>query len=195
MVYLNRIYTKTGDLGETSLGDGRRVSKCDQRIIAYGTVDELNSNLGCVLADAPGNEFADLLLRIQNDLFDVGGDLCIPESDEPLGYEPLRVTAEQVTQLEQSIDQANDRLQPLQSFILPGGSVVSARLHVARTICRRAEIEVVRLMLVEKINPQVVIYLNRLSDLLFVLARCSNDNGQSDVLWVPGANRKPSSDK
>ncbi|WP_010587365.1 cob(I)yrinic acid a,c-diamide adenosyltransferase [Schlesneria paludicola] len=189
MVYLNRIYTKTGDTGETSLGDGRRVSKSDQRIIAYGTVDELNSNLGCVLADAPVIEFANLLQRIQNDLFDVGADLCIPESDKPLGYEPLRVTAEQVTYLEQSIDQANEKLQPLKSFILPGGSVVSARLHVARTICRRAEIEVVRLMASERINPHVMIYLNRLSDLLFVLARCANDNGQRDVLWVPGANR------
>lgn len=189
MVYLNRIYTKTGDTGETSLGDGRRVSKSDQRIIAYGTVDELNSSLGCVLAEATMLEFSGLLQRIQNDLFDVGADLCVPESETPLGYEPLRVTTEQVTHLEQSIDAANEKLQPLKSFILPGGSVASARLHIARTICRRAEIEVVRLMANEQINPQVMIYLNRLSDLLFVLARCANEDGKRDVLWVPGANR------
>lgn len=134
-------------------------------------------------------EFSGLLQRIQNDLFDVGADLCVPESETPLGYEPLRVTTEQVTHLEQSIDAANEKLQPLKSFILPGGSVASARLHIARTICRRAEIEVVRLMANEQINPQVMIYLNRLSDLLFVLARCANEDGKRDVLWVPGANR------
>lgn len=192
MVYLNCIYTKTGDTGETSLGNGRRVPKTDLRIVAYGTVDELNSTLGCVLATDSTKGFADILKRIQNDLFDIGADLCVPETEEPLTYVPLRVTAEQVAQLEHWIDSANERLKPLTSFILPGGSVVSANLHVARTVCRRSEIEVLRLAATERINPQVVIYLNRLSDLLFVLARCANDDGQLDVLWVPGANRASS---
>jgi cob(I)alamin adenosyltransferase len=189
MVYLNCIYTKTGDSGETSLGDGRRVPKTDQRIVAYGTVDELNSVLGCVLAVGPSADIVRMLTLIQNDLFDVGADLCIPETDEPPAYTPLRMTVEQVTQLERWIDSATERLQPLTSFILPAGSVASANLHVARTVCRRAEIEVLRLAQVERINPQVQIYLNRLSDLLFVVARLANDVGKSDVLWVPGANR------
>ena len=191
MVYLNRIYTKTGDAGETSLGDGRRVPKTDVRIIACGAVDELNSNLGRVLATEGSAEFAETLRRIQNDLFDVGADLCVPESNQPPAYTPLRVTADQVTQLEHWIDAANENLEPLTSFILPGGTIAAAQLHVARTVCRRAEIEVLRLVAVERINPQVVIYLNRLSDLLFVLARRANGNGRQDVLWVPGANRKP----
>lgn len=191
MVYLNRIYTKTGDAGETSLGDGRRVPKTDSRIVAYGTVDELNSHLGCVLAQEGAAEFADILTQIQNDLFDLGADLCVPESDPPPAFTPLRVTADQVSQLEHWIDAANEKLQPLTSFILPGGTAAAAQLHVARTVCRRAEIEVIRLVAIERINPQVVIYLNRLSDLLFVLARCANGNGKQDVLWVPGANRKP----
>ncbi len=189
MVYLNCIYTKTGDSGETSLGDGRRVPKTDQRIVAYGTVDELNSVLGCVLAVGPSAEIVRMLTLIQNDLFDVGADLCVPETDEPPAYTPLRMTVEQVTQLERWIDSATERLQPLTSFILPAGSVASANLHVARTVCRRAEIEVLRLTQVERVNPQVQIYLNRLSDLLFVVARLANDDGKSDVLWVPGANR------
>ena len=196
MVYLNRIYTKTGDTGETSLGDGRRVPKTDSRIVAYGAVDELNSTLGCVIAEQDRDVVAcaDILTRIQNDLFDVGADLCVPESNEPPAYAPLRVTADQVAQLEHWIDAANERLESLKSFILPGGSATAARLHVARTVCRRSEIEVLRLSANERINPQVVIYLNRLSDLLFVLARCANDDGKNDVLWVPGANRKPTSD-
>ena len=189
MVYLNRIYTKTGDTGETSLGNGQRVPKTDARIVAYGTVDELNSSLGCVLAVELPDELREMLTRIQNDLFDVGADLCVPESDEPPAYPPLRVTAEQVAQLERWIDTANERLQPLTSFILPGGTVAAAQLHMSRTICRRTEIEVLRLVAREQVNSQVVIYLNRLSDLLFVLARCANSNGQNDVLWVPGANR------
>lgn len=191
MVYLNRIYTKTGDSGETSLGDGRRVSKTDPRIVAYGTVDELNSALGCVLAFNPSVDGAEILIRIQNDLFDVGADLCVPETDQPAAVGPLRVTADQVTQLEHWIDAANEKLQPLTSFVLPGGTTAAAQLHVARTVCRRSEIEVIRLAAAERINPQVVIYLNRLSDLLFVMARCANGNGRDDVLWVPGANRKP----
>ena len=190
MVYLNRIYTKTGDAGETSLGDGRRVAKTDLRIGAYGSVDELNCVLGCVLAAEPSEEMTRILIRIQNDLFDVGADLCVPESDQPPKYEPLRVTAEQVCRLERWIDAATDRLQPLTSFILPGGSVIAAQLHLARTVCRRSEIEVLRLVANEKVNPQVAIYLNRLSDLLFVLARCANNDGKDDVLWIPGANRE-----
>ena len=129
------------------------------------------------------------MTHIQNDLFDVGADLCVPESSEPLAYTPLRVASKQVEQLEFWIDAANEKLTPLTSFILPGGTPVAAQLHVARTICRRSEIEVLRLAAIEKINSQVIIYLNRLSDLLFVLARCANGNGQDDVLWVPGANR------
>jgi cob(I)alamin adenosyltransferase len=166
------------------------VSKTNSRIVAYGTIDELNSHLGVVLATENNHELSEILTRIQNDLFDLGADLCVPESDEPPTRTPLRVTAEQVTQLEHWIDAANDRLQPLTSFILPGGSLVSAQLHIARTVCRRSEIDVLRLAAVERINPQVVIYLNRLSDLLFVLARRANGNGKQDVLWVPGANRK-----
>ena len=189
MVYLNCIYTKTGDSGETSLGDGRRVPKTDQRIVAYGTVDELNSVIGCVLAVGPSAEIVRMLTLIQNDLFDVGADLCVPETDTPPTSKPLRMTVEQVTQLERWIDSANEKLQPLTSFILPAGSMASANLHVARTVCRRAEIEVLRLAHFERINPQVQIYLNRLSDLLFVLARCANHDGNGDVLWVPGANR------
>jgi len=190
MVYLNCIYTKTGDTGETSLGDGRRVLKTNTRIVAYGTVDELNSSLGSALSVGQSADITSMLTLIQNDLFDVGADLCIPESETPPPYTPLRVTADQVTQLEHWIDTANARLEPLKSFILPGGTAASAQLHVARTICRRTEIEVLRLMEIESINPQVLIYLNRLSDLLFVLARCANDDGKLDVLWVPGANRK-----
>lgn len=191
MVYLNRIYTKTGDAGETSLGDGTRVPKTDLRIIAYGAVDELNSHLGCINATEGTEEFDAILKRIQNDLFDVGADLCVPESDQPPESAPLRVTADQVTQLEHWIDEATRRLEPLTSFILPGGTVAAAQFHVARTVCRRAEIEVLRLVASTQINPQVAVYLNRLSDLLFVLARCANGNGQQDVLWVPGANRQP----
>ena len=189
MVYLNSIYTKTGDSGETSLGDGRRVPKTDPRIVAFGTVDELNSVLGCVIALNPASDITQMLIRIQNDLFDVGADLCVPESDQPLAYAPLRVTEDQVGQLERWIDAANTRLQPLNSFILPGGSAVAAQLHVSRTVCRRSEIEVLRLKEMEWINPQIVIYLNRLSDLLFVFARCANHDGKDDVLWVPGAHR------
>ncbi len=189
MVYLNRIYTKSGDGGETSLGDGRRVPKTDLRIRAYGGVDELNAVLGLALASRPTDELARILSHIQNDLFDVGADLCVPESDEPPAHTPLRVTEAQVEQLERRIDAANERLSPLTSFILPGGSAVAAHLHHARTVCRRVEIGVLDLAAHERVNPQVAIYLNRLSDLLFVLARAANNNGLDDILWVPGANR------
>jgi len=190
MVYLNRIYTKTGDAGETSLGDGRRVPKTNPRIVAYGGVDELNSVLGLAIATGSEENQADMLRRIQNDLFDVGADLCVPETDTPAEHPPLRVTATQVEQLEHWIDAANERLTPLTSFVLPGGSPAAAHLHHARTVCRRVEIGVLELAARERINPQVAIYLNRLSDLLFVLARVANNNGQSDVLWIPGANRE-----
>ncbi|HWL07098.1 MAG TPA: cob(I)yrinic acid a,c-diamide adenosyltransferase, partial [Planctomicrobium sp.] len=176
MVYLNRIYTKSGDAGETSLGNGERVPKTHARIIAYGCVDELNSSLGVILALGNVSSVRSAQLqKIQNDLFDVGADLCVPESDQPLEYVPLRVTSDQVLALEREIDAATAELKPLTSFILPGGTPAAALLHQSRTICRRAEIDVLRLTATENINPQVAIYLNRLSDLLFVLARLEND--------------------
>lgn len=194
MVYLNRIYTRQGDSGKTSLGNGERVSKTDPRIVAYGSTDELNAFLGVCLLETIPAPWRERLQGVQNDLFDLSADLCIPESDEPLEYVPLRVSAAQVTRLEKWIDEANERLEPLTSFILPGGSPASAHLHVARTVCRRAEIEVLRLAAEELINPQVTAYLNRLSDLLFVLSRLMNDGGKSDVLWQPGKNHGDSAD-
>ena len=184
MVYLDRIYTRSGDAGETSLGDGSRVPKTSRRIVAYGAVDELNAMIGAARA-ATGEDIAANLATIQNDLFDVGADLCIPETDEG-GNESLRVTPEQVSWLETTIDTFTDRLEPLASFVLPGGSPAAAALHQARTVCRRAEIEVLRLSEHETVNDQVIIYLNRLSDLLFVVARSANNDGRDDVLWVPG---------
>jgi cob(I)alamin adenosyltransferase len=189
MVYLNRIYTKGGDGGETSLGDGSRVKKTAPRIAAYGTTDELNSVLGVVLANSLPESLAAQIRHIQNDLFDLGADLCVPESEPPPEHPPLRVTADQVTRLENWIDAANEGLKPLESFVLPGGSPASAYLHLARTVCRRAEIAVLRLMADESVNRLVAVYLNRLSDLLFVLARACNDNGERDVLWLPGKHR------
>ncbi|HAB13998.1 MAG TPA: cob(I)yrinic acid a,c-diamide adenosyltransferase [Planctomycetaceae bacterium] len=188
MVYLDRIYTRSGDAGETSLGDGSRVPKTSRRIVAYGAVDELNAMIGAARA-ATGEEIAANLATIQNDLFDVGADLCVPEADGD-GSESLRVTSEQVSWLETTIDTFTDRLEPLTSFVLPGGSPAAAALHQARTVCRRAEIEVLRLTEHETVNNQVVIYLNRLSDLLFVVARSANDDGRDDVLWVPGGQPK-----
>jgi cob(I)alamin adenosyltransferase len=181
MVYLSRIYTKSGDAGDTGLGDGTRVPKDHPRVAAYGAVDELNAALGLAVAHAAPD--ADLLRSIQNDLFDVGADLCLPAGDG------LRVTAAQAERLEREIDRVNERLRPLTSFVLPGGSPAAAWLHLARTVCRRAERAVVALSHAEPVNPQAVIYLNRLSDLLFVLARAANADGTADVLWVPGANR------
>ena len=185
MVYLSRIYTKTGDLGETGLGDGSRVPKDHPRVTAYGSVDELNAVLGVFVSALPHNDHADLIRSIQNDLFDVGADLCLPPKDNE---QALRVRAEQGARLEKAIDQLNDRLQPLKSFVLPGGTSAAAWCHLARTVCRRAERDVVTLSHTESVNPQVIIYLNRLSDLLFVLARVCNDDGMIDVLWVPGRN-------
>jgi cob(I)alamin adenosyltransferase len=188
MVYLSRIYTKTGDQGDTSLGDGQRVPKDHPRVAAYGSVDELNAVLGLVRASAPplDDDVRTLLDSIQNDLFDVGADLCVPATPEEAPGQVLRVRAEQALRLEQAIDRYNENLQPLRSFVLPGGTIAAAWCHVARTVCRRAERDVVTLARAETVNPQVIIYLNRLSDLLFVLARTCNENGRNDVLWVPG---------
>ncbi len=186
MVYLSRIYTKSGDAGETGLGDGTRVPKDHPRVAAYGTVDELNAVLGLLLAQCPGLAEADLLRTIQNDLFAVGADLCVPPAaDEPPGQR-LRVRPEQAARLEPAIDRLNEPLAPLHSFVLPGGSPAAAWCHLARTVCRRAERDVVTLARRNSVNPQVIVYLNRLSDLLFVLARVYNDNGHEDVLWQPG---------
>ncbi len=186
MVYLSRIYTKTGDGGETALGDGTRVPKDHPRVAAYGSVDELNAVLGLFLAESPGIPEADLLKSIQNDLFDVGADLCVPLSREGETEKRLRVVPSQVERLEKAIDRLNAGLQPLKSFVLPGGSKAAAWCHLARTVCRRAERDVVTLAKGEAINPQVIVYLNRLSDFLFVLGRVLNDKGVQDVLWVPG---------
>jgi cob(I)alamin adenosyltransferase len=186
MVYLSRIYTKTGDGGETALGDGTRVPKNHPRVKAYGSVDELNAILGLFLAQSPQMPEADLLRSIQNDLFDVGADLCVPLPPAGETEKRLRVQPRQAEQLEKAIDRLNAKLQPLKSFVLPGGSPDSAWCHFARTVCRRAEREVVTLTRIEAINPQVIVYLNRLSDFLFVLARVLNVDGGQDVLWVPG---------
>jgi cob(I)alamin adenosyltransferase len=187
MVYLSRIYTRTGDDGTTALGDGTRLPKDHPRVAAFGEVDELNAVLGLLHAHCPDSSEAKLLRTVQNDLFDLGGDLCFPIVEGETGM--LRVTAAQAERLERAIDRSNENLQPLRSFVLPGGSPAAAWLHLARTVCRRAERAVVTLAASETVNPQVLIYLNRLSDLLFVLGRVANDNGAKDVTWVPGQNR------
>ncbi|MGF1607789.1 MAG: cob(I)yrinic acid a,c-diamide adenosyltransferase [Kiloniellales bacterium] len=187
MVRLTRIYTRGGDKGETSLGDGRRVAKHDLRVAAYGTVDEANACIGLARLHATG-ELDALLGRVQNDLFDLGADLATPERENP-PHPPLRVTAAQVQRLESEIDRANAELAPLESFVLPGGTALAAMLHLARTVARRAERDVTRLMQDEPVNQEALRYLNRLSDLLFVLARQANEKGAKDVLWRPGANR------
>lgn len=190
MVVLNKIYTKTGDAGETSLGNGARVAKHALRVSAYGTVDELNATLGLARLHATGDIDA-ALGRIQNDLFDLGADLCVPdmEKDAEAEYPPLRMNAIQVDRLESEIDTMNADIPPLKSFILPGGSTLAAHLHLCRTVARRAERLTVELATVEAINTAAVRYLNRLSDWFFVVGRVANDNGADDVLWVPGANR------
>jgi cob(I)alamin adenosyltransferase len=190
MVFLSRIYTKSGDKGETGLGDGSRVPKDHPRVAAYGGVDELNAVLGLLTSHHGDAPEADLLRSIQNDLFDVGADLCVPQpADEPPAAK-LRVRPEQSARLEAAIDRLNSGLSPLTSFVLPGGQPAAAWCHLARTVCRRAERSVVALARTESINPEVIVYVNRLSDLLFVLARVGNRNGQDDVLWVPGKNQQ-----
>lgn len=190
MVFLSRIYTKSGDQGDTGLGDGTRVPKDHARVEAYGQVDELNAVLGLVVANSPVCPEVAFLRSIQNDLFDVGADLCVPPAENEEAGKCLRVTAAQAERLEKAIDRSNEKLEPLRSFILPGGTPAAAWLHLARTACRRAERAVVTLVRTEPVNPQVVIYLNRLSDFLFVLARVANDDGRADVLWIPGASRE-----
>jgi cob(I)alamin adenosyltransferase len=187
MVYLSRIYTKTGDQGETALGSGTRVRKDHPRVAAYGSVDELNAVLGIAALQWPAeHELATLVRSIQNDLFDVGADLCLPPSGDEQTGQALRVSPQQTQRLEERIDHYNAALEPLRSFVLPGGTAAAAWCHFARTVCRRAERDVVTLAAAETVNPHIVIYLNRLSDLLFVLGRIANDGGTSDVLWIPG---------
>ncbi|HMQ93730.1 MAG TPA: cob(I)yrinic acid a,c-diamide adenosyltransferase [Amaricoccus sp.] len=190
MVVLNRIYTRTGDSGDTALGNGVRVAKHSLRVGAYGTVDEVNATLGIARLHADADLGAGLA-RIQNDLFDLGADLCTPdmENDAAAPHPRLRVVAAQVTRLETEIDAMNAGLKPLRSFVLPGGSALAAHLHLCRTVCRRAERLVVELATLEAVNAEAVRYLNRLSDWLFVASRLANDGGAADVLWVPGANR------
>jgi cob(I)alamin adenosyltransferase len=182
VVRLTRIYTRGGDKGETSLGDGERVPKHGPRIEAVGTVDEANAAIG--LARLQASQAADAMLaRIQNDLFDLGADLCRP------GTEGLRIVDAQVVRLEHEIDAMNARLKPLESFILPGGTPAAAHLHLARTVVRRAERCITRLAAAEAVSEAAIRYVNRLSDHLFVLARAENDGGARDVLWIPGQNR------
>ena len=188
MVKLTKIYTRGGDGGETSLGDGSRVAKHHARVDAYGEVDEANAALGLarLYVDA---EVDALLSRIQNDLFDLGADLCVPETEADLGYTPLRIIDGQVDALEAAIDRYNADLDPLDSFVLPAGEPAAAHLHLARTVIRRAERRMTELSAQVPINSAAIKYANRLSDLLFVLARWANHAGSGDVKWVPGENR------
>jgi cob(I)alamin adenosyltransferase len=190
MVVLSKIYTRTGDKGDTALGDGSRRAKYDARVASYGTTDELNSVVGLARLHAEGDVDA-ALERIQNDLFDLGADLCRPDiaRDAEAEYTPLRIVEAQVARLEAEIDAMTAILQPLRSFILPGGSALAAYLHQCRTVARRAERLGVELAESEEVNPEALKYLNRLSDWFFVAARMANDEGREDVLWVPGATR------
>ncbi|RUW23343.1 cob(I)yrinic acid a,c-diamide adenosyltransferase [Mesorhizobium sp. M4B.F.Ca.ET.169.01.1.1] len=193
MVKLNKIYTRTGDDGTTGLGTGERRLKSDLRIDAYGTVDEANACIGMArIHTVDGHPSIDAMLsRIQNDLFDLGADLAVPDDGKPLAYEPLRIVASQTDRVEKDIDLLNKELQPLKSFVLNGGTPAAAALHLARTVARRAE----RIMVAlaqdpgEPVNREAIKYINRVSDFLFVAARAVNDNGKADVLWVPGKNR------
>lgn len=193
MVVLNKIYTRSGDAGTTALGSGERVSKHALRIAAYGTVDETNASVGVASVHLAGDDSGldAMLLRIQNDLFDLGADLCVPDRGKKLEHEPLRINDAQVERLEQEIDQMNAELEPLRSFVLPGGTPAAAALHVARTISRRAERLMVELAAMpdETVSAPALKYINRLSDFFFVASRYANDRGKSDVLWVPGQNR------
>ena len=195
MVVLNRIYTRTGDAGETALGTGERVSKAHWRIQAYGTVDETNSTLGIVRLHTTAPEMPKLdqmLARIQNELFDLGADLCVPDTGKDLGYEPLRILPKQYERIEAEIDELNGELSPLRSFVLPGGHPAAAYLHISRTVCRRAERLIVELASHqgEHVSEGAVAYVNRLSDFFFVASRWANaKSGAGDVLWVPGKTR------
>lgn len=195
MVKLNKIYTRTGDDGTTALVSGPRRAKHDLRVESYGTVDETNSVIGVArLHTSPLSELDAMLFRIQNDLFDLGADLATPDTGEPLSYEPLRIIETQVTRLEHEIDTLNAGLSPLTSFVLPGGTSAAAYLHLARTVSRRAERQIVELAGIEGevVSPAAIRYINRLSDFLFVAARFANDvanTGTGDILWVPGQNR------
>ena len=201
MVKLTKIYTRTGDDGETGLGDGSRVRKHDARVAAYGEVDEANCAIGMVLVEIERSGDSQLprfkldLSRIQNDLFDVGADLCVPVAPDEVEGKCLRVLRSQTEQLEEAIDLFNKDLPALESFILPGGNAVAAAMHLARTVTRRAERCVAELIDREasRVNPETMVYLNRLSDLLFVMARSANTRSSGDVLWVPGANRSDAS--
>ncbi|MBL4538880.1 MAG: cob(I)yrinic acid a,c-diamide adenosyltransferase [Oceanicaulis sp.] len=191
MVRLTKIYTRTGDKGRTRLGDMSETDKHDLRVEAYGAVDELNAALGLAVCGAGDDHpLTPELTRIQNDLFDLGADLCVPDRGETLDWEPLRMTPAQTDWLEARIDAHNDKLEPLDSFILPGGAELSARLHLARTIARRAERRTVELASRgDVVGAPAITYLNRVSDYLFVAARIANDDGARDLKWIPGANR------
>ncbi|WP_108662258.1 cob(I)yrinic acid a,c-diamide adenosyltransferase [Acuticoccus kandeliae] len=188
MVTLNKIYTRTGDDGSTGLGNGERRKKFDTRVASYGTVDETNAVIGCARTMGPDSRLDAMLGRIQNDLFDLGADLATPENAN-LPYEPLRIVANQVDRLEREIDELNAALNPLKSFVLPGGSALSAQLHLARTVSRRAERIMVELAQDEPVGEAALRYINRLSDFLFVAARVANRGGADDILWVPGQSR------
>ncbi len=190
MVVLNRIYTRTGDKGDTALGDGSRVTKDSLRVEAYGTVDEVNACIGLARLHASG-DMAEALGRIQNDLFDLGADMCRPDpaKDAEAKHAVLRMVPSQTERLEREIDAMNDALEPLRSFVLPGGSALAAYLHLCRTTSRRAERLAVALAHEEAVNEHATRYLNRLSDWFFVAARIANDDGRADILWTPGANR------
>ena len=194
MVVLNRIYTRTGDAGETALGSGERVSKAHLRIQAYGTVDETNATVGIVRLHTATPDMAKLdqmLARIQNELFDLGADLCVPDTGKNLGYEPLRILPKQFERIETEIDDLNAELSPLRSFVLPGGHPAAAHLHLSRTICRRAERLIVELASLEgeHVSEGAIAYINRLSDFFFVASRWANARTSGDVLWVPGKTR------
>lgn len=192
MVVLNRIYTRTGDDGDTALGTGERRPKFDLRVEAYGTVDETNATIGMArLSTGDDPKLDAMLARIQNDLFDLGADLCTPDKGEKLAYEPLRIVQTQVDRLEKEIDELNASLAPLRSFVLPGGAPAAAALHLSRTICRRAERLMVALSRTEGevVSAPALQYVNRLSDFLFVASRYANLNAGGDVLWTPGKNR------
>jgi cob(I)alamin adenosyltransferase len=193
MVVLNRIYTRTGDAGETALGSGERVSKANIRIAAYGTVDETNATVGLVRLHTKGLEKLDAMLaRIQNELFDLGADLCVPDRGEKLEWEPLRILPKQYERLEAEIDDLNTELAPLRSFVLPAGHAAAAQLHLSRTVCRRAERLIVELKSIEgeHVSEGAIAYINRLSDFFFVASRWVNVKAaDGDVLWVPGKTR------